>query len=344
MSSIILSQTELDSYLSSLNLNDTNVIRVLNSIQLLAPRIYNDLLYYMVAGKITISQLSIIPINNVSAKGLIAAAVAGGSTALSKIRELESYFTSIPAWSDLCNTNSSIFFSRIFNPSKNLTVQCNLDETGVDKKAYLYQYQVIDAYYKSLSNTRYVDYTVLPLVNTTARNTLENTLNANGLGNLILIMDKEIVSNSLLSTVNLKIIPSLDPLATICGFVLRDLHNEPWRINFIDNMNTMYSLMANSYDLETVHTGALGIKNAMLSAWNTWAYIKSSTKNVEFIDNLVKISLLRLAVPNVYGTTEFTSLELSNENAEFVVIKESLEAVKVYLQAVIQNININLVV
>lgn len=341
MSSTILSQTELDAYLSALDLGDANISRVLNAIQLLTPRIYNDVLYYMVMGKITLNQLSLISINNLSVKGLIAAAVAGGETTLSKVRILENYFTSIPNWNDLCNTTSSIFFSRIFNPSKNLTAKCILDETGIDKTAYQYKYQVMDAYYKVINNAIYSNYPAISLIKTAERISLENILNSNGLNNLLVMMDKEILAGSLVCTADLKIVPSLDATTTLCGFVLRDLHNEPWRINFTDNMAFIYNWMAEGYDLETIHTGSLGLKNAMLLQWNTWNYVKTtSTTSSVFIELLAKVSLLRLAVPNVYGTTEFTSLELSNENTEFLKFKDSLEAIKVYLKNLIQNIEV----
>ena len=74
MAELLLTQDELDGYLSRVDLEDPANNRVFNSLQLLTTNNYNDLLYYLVNGKITLQQLYTTPINNATARSLIAAA------------------------------------------------------------------------------------------------------------------------------------------------------------------------------------------------------------------------------------------------------------------------------
>lgn len=326
MSSTILTQTELDEYLSTLDLGNPAVARILNSIQLLSPRYYNDLLYYMVSGKIQLSQLESVSINNGSVAAILAGAEAGGDTALSLRRKYEGFLKSLSGWGGVYAASAPSVLYRLSLPSKELVPSVLLDLSKIDPNAYHGTYEVRSMYADVLASTEVQ----------TALSTLSTQCSAAGLPALANIVTRELSQGILLQTSNNSIVARIDPLQTLSGFCLRELHHYPWQVQFSKALGYSLGRMVEKSHEDPGGTGVPGVRAAMADPWNSWTSIGDSVvPAADVIAKFGTVAFLRKALVGLYGASEFTLEEYQAEIAAYNSVKAVFDGVRDSLRLVL---------
>ena len=71
MSELLFTQAEFDNYIDTIDKTNAANIKALSSIQILAPRLFNDLMYLLITGRVTLTQLTGMSINNSTIQNLV---------------------------------------------------------------------------------------------------------------------------------------------------------------------------------------------------------------------------------------------------------------------------------
>ena len=328
MSSTILTQTELDSYLSGLDLNDPVTLRILSSLQLLSPRFYNDILYYLVMGKIDLNFLSSVSINNASIQNIINALNSEGNTALASRRYYENYIKNHISWQELyLNTvNLSLSNSRI--SSKSILPLFFLDVTGVTQD-----------YYSSLSSIKSVYLVKLEEFFKSNNWIITKTiLEQRGYTYLLNIMTRELKS-FFFQTSDLTYIATCDFKNSLLGFTLRNLQGFMWHSDFLNNLNYVLEYMTLKNNTDYAKDGVEGVIYGMSLPYNQWDSLKEKETFSDFYQTLGKLSLLRCGMTKFYGNYAFTSSAIGVEDARMSEVKYVLDLIKDTVQSFFSSLN-----
>lgn len=343
MAEILVTQTELDSYLASIDLNDATNSRIFNTIQLLSPNLFNDLLYYLIGGKITLAQLAGISLNNASVTILINTVSAANDTTLSKKKFYQNYLNTQAAFvshNQAMSSMSGEFLANFTKPSSLFKNTVSIDTLGLDS-----------AKYSNLGTARSAYNTVVAASRMTAAYTaLSNSATANGCQNLKNLMNVEINKYGLLETSDNQIKRDLSPDASLVGYVLRNMFVYAVRMNYLRNLDFVLTFMAGVYTSDIPKNGVLGVR----AGWNTttWPRMIAMTTAPYVIKTIGETAMIRSVIPNIYGSTYFTQDELTSEQnlLNSIVYNANsptssfLAIMKIYLDQLVANLKTNMVV
>jgi hypothetical protein len=303
MAELLLTQDELDSYLSGVDLEDPANNRVFNSLQLLTTNNYNDLLYYLVNGKITLQQLYTTPINNASARNLIATAEQGGDTILANKRYYEAFLKSLPsfrAFSDDLATSMGTYMYLISYPSDSFIRTYIIDSTGLDPTKFSGVAPIKEKYTNILTS----------LLTSSEWTALEQFSDQNGFATLLSIASKELKFFEMISTSDRSLIPLRGGAKkSLCGYAARGLYDYSYRMYYTDYLDFVLTKMAEKRQQDMTGNGVVGIRAAQEST--LWSGIENPLDAETFIQNLGKTYFVYYTLPSVYGSTYFTSAELA---------------------------------
>jgi hypothetical protein len=302
MAELLLTQTELDAYLSQIDLSDPTINSVFNSIQLLTINNYNDLLYYLVNGKITLRQLIGTPINNASARSMIRAAELGGDTLLSKKREYETFFKSLPGYAVLnqdLKTSLGSFMYQMSYPATDLVTTVEIDTSGLNPAKFNGVSSAKSKYIEIVNSCRQEE----------AYLALKQFCDQNGLAKILDLMNFELDRFELVASSDRRLLPvRVDSKTSLCGYVLRSLHLYSYRVSYNDYMSFIFTKMAERSFEDELKNGVAGVK----FAWTTmpWERLANPDDAATFIHNLGLYHMVWYRIPKIYGTAFFTDDDL----------------------------------
>ena len=333
MSERLLTQAELDSYLNTLNLDDPSVVRVLNGIQLLTPDLYNEILYYLVIGKVSVNDLDNVPINNFSIKNFVDSLGAGNTgTTLEKKRKYEEFIKTLPGYQTLLQDSSvasSHFLYQSMYPSSEIVLEIDVDASGIgDADSFRSITEVRSKYRRLLQDYRtkasWID--------------LQDYSSSMGAERIFRIFSEELDAYRLIRTTDDKIIYRIDPSETILGYAIRNLHMYLWRKEILSNIAYILDKMVENYDLDPARNGAVGVRSAMEA--NKWTDICLPTNDAKSaIASFVRATFVRYGMPNAYGTPFFTTAELDAEYREmdkYLTLFKKISAVAVEFRTILK--------
>jgi hypothetical protein len=307
MAELLLTQNELDAYLSSVDLSDPAINSVFNSIQLLTTNNYNDILYYLVNGRLTIQQLIQTPINNATARNLIAAAEQGGSTILARKKFYQNFLSKLPSFIAFGNDMKSVLSTYMYflaYPSSNFVKTVEIDSTGLSTTKFngiapiKEKHNQILAYCKAQPQW----------------SALTAYCSRYNLNSLLAIFDKELNTYEMISTADRKYL-SLRASAkdSICGYAIRGLYGFSYRVYYAEYLDYIVSQMAAKYDQDAAKNGAVGLRYAQ--TLNNWDVLPRSSTASELIKNLGQLYMVFYKFPSIYGSSYFTQAEINSARA-----------------------------
>lgn len=312
MAELLITQAELDQYLTTVDLAAPTNNRVFNAIQLLAPAIYNDVLYYLAIGKLTLEQLSTTPINNASVKLLIESVANVDNSVLARKnfyqkRQLEF----VPAYKEfiakMAQTSATFFYRTVQSSSRFQTVM-EIDRTGIDKSKFSGLFDIKTRHDLVVAATR----ASAQYINVAA------FASDKGFEKLFDLMNQEINAFRLIYVDSTSLRSDLAASDSILGYTLRGLYTDPYRTNIGPNVDYSLLEMVNKYDVDTEKTGVPGI----LASWedNTWETVIGSNTSKEFIERFSRTSYLRFVIPSLYGTEYFDQAVIADQTARYNLI------------------------
>lgn len=305
MSATILTQTELDNYLSSLNLNDPVILKTLSSIQMLSPRFYNDILYYLSIGKISIESLFNKDINNASIQTILGMISSSGDTLLASRRYYESYLKKHISWNSLYLTEVNIVMSNMRKSGKSFLPKIFFDPAGIKASHYYVLSDVRGVYLKELETFFSKDEWIF----------LKNLCEARNFSKVFNNLERDLRSFAFQTSDESYIFESL-PSKSMIGFLMRDFHLYPWHTNFLSNINFVLEYMTLKGSSDLNKDGVEGVVYGMSLPYNSWDQIKSVDTVSDFVEAYGRISLLRNGMTEFYGNYAFTSVQIGKEQTE----------------------------
>jgi hypothetical protein len=311
MSELLITQNELDDYLTGLDLTDPVNNRVFNAIQLLTPALYNDVLYYLVIGKITVPQLNSISINNAAVKMLIDSIVKSDDSSLARKRIYQNFQDDIPAYKwfvKRMNETSPQFFYRTTQPNSAFITIVSLDKTGVDRKKFTGLFDAKTQYNKIVEISR----------RSAEYDALIGYAQIQGYDSFVSLMNAEINQFRLLTVEGTTLRSQVAYNDSVLGYVLRGVYTDPFRVNLMDNMDYALMRMVDKFDVDANKFGIVGIR----ASWenNTWDFAFAAPNSRDFIQRLGQVSYIRYVIPFLYGSTFFTQDEIDTAKAEHTKI------------------------
>ena len=316
MADKLITQTELDTYLSSIDLTETETNRVLNAIQLLTTRNYNTILFYLVNSTISLQDLFLLPINNASIEKFIAGVENQNLTNVGKLEYYESFLSSLSAYktyrSNIASQSSQFVFLFSY-PSAKVAYEVSLDTSGLDSTKFS---NVLDAKNKYLS--------ILDTLETSAaKQELNNACLANGYSNLLSIINKELRAYCLLYSSDFSIPLSVDT-TTITGYCARQLFLFPGRLNFLNTHEYIKSKMVERYSTDALKNGVPGLNLAMTNC--PIIYLNEITTNSLFLSYANEVYNIHYSYPSIYGSPFFSPV-LVNNNKQVLDVLFGLEGI-----------------
>jgi hypothetical protein len=305
MAELLISQTELDQYLDTIDLTDPTVNRVFNSVQLLTPDLYNQVLYFLVIGKLTVQRLAEVSINNASIKVLADSLEGDDESVLAMKRVYRKFQDSLPVYNkfiERMNATAPQFFYRAALPNTTYITSISLDKTGMDKTKFSGLFDAKMRYNAIVKKSRLQPEYVA----------LAEYATANGYGRLVELLDGEINAFKLLTIKDTPVRNQISFNDSIVGYILRGVYTDPFRVNFVENLDYAVMRMVDKFGEDVSKTGVPGIR----ASWDshTWASVFDSTTSAEFIEKLGVVAYLRYVIPYLYGTLYFTAEEIAAES------------------------------
>lgn len=303
MAELLLTQDELDGYLSRVDLEDPANNRVFNSLQLLTTNNYNDLLYYLVNGKITLQQLYTTPINNATARSLIAAAERGGDTILANKRHYESFLKGMPsfrAFTDSLAASMGTYMYLLSYPSDSFVRTYTIDSTGLDPAKFSGVAPIKEKYTSILAS----------MISSAEWIALEQSAAQHDLGKLLSIASKELKFFEMITTSDRTLIPLRGSAKkSLCGYAARGLFEYSYRLYYTDYLDFVLTKMAEKRQQDVTGNGVVGIRAAQEST--LWSGVENPLDAETFIENLGRAHFVHYTLPATYGSTYFTGAELA---------------------------------
>jgi hypothetical protein len=330
MSELLVTQTELDAYLASIDLTDPAVVRVLNGIQLLSPTIYNEILYCLISGSATIPQVDAVPMNNRAVKDFIDSILNGGGSssalALKKYyKQTVESFTRMKEAITTVASSSPQFFQSYFFPTASMIKTVTLDSTAMAG----------DGSFPNLASLRKA-YTAIvsAYFGGSAWAVIEAKCAAAGYSRVASMLRAEIEAYGLVATADGKIGSSAPVNASLIGFIGRGLHNFSWRIDFLTSFDKALDRMVAADSRETARTGVEGARDLFTEYdWNR-IYNGSDAKSI--IASFPTVCFARRLIPSIYEGAGFSSEELAAETEKLQTlineVFDPLESAVTYLR------------
>jgi hypothetical protein len=307
MAELLITQSELDQFLDTIDLTEPTANRVFNSIQLLTPDLYNQVLYFLVIGKLTVERLATVSINNASVKVLTDSLSNESESVLAMKRVYRRFQDSLPvyrAFIEKMNATAPQFFYRAAMPNTTYITTITLDKTGLDKTKFSGVFEAKTRYNQIVKKSR-LEPEYVALVNYAV---------ANGYGRLVELLDGEIDAFKLLTIKDTALRNQIAFDDSIVGYVLRGVYTDPFRVNFVENLDYAVMRMVDKFHEDDVKTGIIGIR----ASWetHTWGSVFESTTSREFIEKLGIVAYLRYVLPYLYGTMYFNADEIVSATEE----------------------------
>lgn len=311
MAELLLTQNELDSYLSNIDLSDPAINSTFNAIQLLNTQNYNDLLYYLVNGKVDLSALLQIPINNASVRNVILAAEIGGDTVLARKRQYEKSVKLLPgfvAFTKEMNAAMSTYMFLSSYPSSGFVKTVEIDSTGLSSTKFNGVASVKQKYSETLATSKLG----------AAWSGLQEFCASRGLNRLLKIVEKELAAYEVVASSDGRSLPlRAGAKDSLCGYAIRRIHEHCYRPSYASYMEYIFRQMAGSYDSDLSRTGAPGI--AAARSLNSWDRLPLAEDAQTLIYNVGLYYMVHYRFPLIYGTTHFTKQDVDDGKAKIEV-------------------------
>jgi hypothetical protein len=336
MSEALVSSAALNEYISSIDMTVIDNRKVLANVQVLNPNLLETIMYYLVIGKINISQLYTIDINNLSIKQFIAGLDASETIVnlrtfyKNKIKALPGYIT----FKNALTASASLRLSNMALSVDELMTTVIVDPLGGTGryKSFLDVMNIYDSIVFSLPAQTKFNAVV------TAANVLKNTYGFTGVTQFNETLLETITEYGLVaSTTTLK---STLASNTILGFIARNMHETLTQTNVLSNINTVCIKMALNNALDVPKNGVYTLQQLMLAT----DYMYKSIFNIDYVSRgeafLAQLSLISFVRKelycNIYGANYFTPTQITAENNLYAAVLDyfrKLNSLSSYIQA-----------
>jgi hypothetical protein len=332
---IQFTQAELDTYLETLDLTNPSINKVFNSIQLLSRDNYIGILHFLVSGKINISSLFNVSINNLSIATLIDSLEKQSNTANINIYKYYiDFISTLPLYNGfmkLVYENSSIYLYKLMTSSKDYVIEYTIDPTGLtgDFQSIVSLKNRYSAYItNSFTSPEYIAF--------------KNKANSLGMMNIHDMAVNELLDYVLITTKD-KSLPIKMGIDTLCGFTVRGLTSDIFRYRYNENFQKLLRYMVSNYNNDIEMNGEAGLLKS--NSENRYEnIIANSTSPSELFEELSYTALSRYIFTNVYGEALFGKEFIDNENSTYDSLfnKDGLfNLLEIYITKLISDIRIN---
>lgn len=338
MSDIALSKELIDEYVSTLDPNDVDVQRVLSGMQVIHPRLVEELFLLLINQRIKISQLYPLPFNDASISTFISA-VDRASSASEDIARARNYIKAISRYREYTTENfrdARFRIGRVISTPKNNFSDVNVDIYGIDRKALFTSVsEVQNKYTKIIGST--------PAI-MDARSKLMMAVR-----NLTPIANVDALTTRLISKISsLYFVYSSNGVIRNSGeedgiliWLLKRRHID---ITVTDSRNSLTSAltaMSPFINHESDPTYVKALQRVLDLPENSWADVFRGNINDEasILKDLTRTVFLRYVLPcKIYGSSLLPMQLLSTLTNHYNLINKWLEALYNYANVVSQHI------
>lgn len=334
MSDIALSKELIDEYVSALDPNDVDVQRVLSGMQVIHPRLVEELFLLLINQRIKISQLYPLPFNDASISTFISA-VDRASSVSEDIARARNYIKTIPRYHEYTTDNfrdARFRIGRVISTPKNNFSDVNVDIYGIDRKALFTSVsEVQNKYTKIIGST--------PAI-MDARSKLMMAVR-----NLTPIANVDALTTRLISKISsLYFVYSSNGVIRNSGeedgiliWLLKRRHID---ITVTDSRNSLTSAltaMSPFINHESDPTYVKALQRALELPENSWTDVFNGNTNDEasILKDLTRTVFLRYVLPcKIYGSSLLPMQLLSTLTSHYNLINKWLEALYDYASVV----------
>lgn len=136
---LLFTQNEVDSFLQTVDLENPSNLKVFSAIQLITPSLFNEVIYLLINGRITLAQLALMPINNSTIKQLVDSLTDIPVEVVDKVIFYKNYLKTLPAYNDYfsdLNENSQFYLARKLLSSSSFATKVTVDSIGFVPHSY----------------------------------------------------------------------------------------------------------------------------------------------------------------------------------------------------------------
>ena len=279
MAESLVSSSQLNNYLKTIDMNNAGNKKVLSSIQLLHPRYMEEVLYFLITGIIVIEDLHDKDINNISAKVIIDGATGSQDSLKAHLDYYRDLLKNNPKYKQFNTTKhgeTSLMIAAMLKSSDRFQIEFLVDELGNLAGSFPSVSEVTTMYedtFDAPENQALV-----------ARCLFEAELlrDTYGITNFVVFHDRlmqQIKQNKFLKSVNVSSVRNDISETTIVGWIVRGLFNYSRYSNIIENMNSSLLTMASTFkeDNNGLGLGKYGLDKMLAEPQNTYNSVFSTT-------------------------------------------------------------------
>lgn len=276
MAELLFTENDFNTYIASLDANNTTNFKVLSSLQLLRPSLFRETIFLLINGRISINDLASVSINNFTIQTLVDNVLSTPSSVSERGIFYKNYLKDLPAFNTFLNTVNINFSSYLAHK--------NLSSTTFAKEIIIDPLRLIVGSYSNLREAQVV------------YNTLKTTYYDN-ISNLNISAGATTFNYS-------ETLDSNDNIHYLLSYVPNAGSLEVYKNGNLVLLNTNYSMITSTnieFNLANLSTDIISV---------VYSTNSNTLPNLSLIKNLVskEINLYKL----IYTTTNINPLNLNN--------------------------------
>jgi hypothetical protein len=315
MSQVLVNKTDLDAYLSTLDMTNPDIKRVIAALNTIDTSILNTIMYYLVYGQLEINSLYTMPISNESMKLLITSVENGQNTLVSKYTYYRNKIKAFPTWIQFEKdqmANAGLRITRRSVSAIRFCTQIIFDTLNIIPGSY-YDVNIVRTNYMALVNGSVAQTLLAAAKNNISEIKASFNLDISPLMNALTTA----TNNSYFVYSNEGTIPIKGGFDTINGYIYRKSFLDVIYENYVDNITSFTKEMATDYANDTTKDGTFTINRLMADPNYSWQSIFNQAliaNEADFINAFRKVVFLRYVLfTKIYGSAFFDSKLIATE-------------------------------